>query len=84
MLEQNSPNPFNPSTEIRFILRKEGAVKLLVFNASGQVVATLIDGNVSAGPHSVRFDARGFASGVYFYRMTAGGVTTARKMTLLK
>jgi len=81
----NSPNPFNPSTTIHFDLPQAGRVKLAVYNLRGELVQTLVDGEISAGAHSVRFDGRGLASGVYFYRMEAGGVyTMTRKMVLQK
>jgi len=81
----NSPNPFNPSTTIHFDLPQAGRVKLAVYNLRGELVQTLVDGEISAGAHSVRFDGRGLASGVYFYRMEAGGVyMMTRKMVLQK
>jgi spore coat protein A len=83
-LEQNYPNPFNPTTQIRFAMPEEGAVKLEVYNVKGQVVATLIDGVAPAGEHTVRLDATGLSSGVYFYRLTAGNFTQTKKMTLMK
>jgi FtsP/CotA-like multicopper oxidase with cupredoxin domain len=83
-LGQNSPNPFNPSTEIRFTLPEAGYVQLVVYNSLGQKVATLMDQNVPAGFHSVRLDASDLASGVYFYKITAGKFTDIKKMVLLK
>jgi spore coat protein A len=83
-LGQNTPNPFNPSTEIRFTLPEAGHVQLVVYNALGQRVATLMDQNVPAGFHSVRLDAGELASGVYFYQLTAGKFTDIKKMVLLK
>jgi len=82
---QNLPNPFNPTTTIHFDMPQAGRVKLSVYNLRGELVQTLVDGEISAGAHSVRFDGRGLASGVYFYRMEAGGVyTMTRKMVLQK
>ena len=83
-LEQNFPNPFNPRTTISFRLAKETDVTLDVFDASGKLVATLVDGPKSAGRHSVEFDASSLTSGVYFYRLIAGGVIERNKMVLLK
>jgi hypothetical protein len=83
-LEQNHPNPFNPTTEIRFQLPAESHVSLVVFNSRGQKVATLIDAEAPAGEHSVRVDASSLASGVYFYRITAGSFTEMKKMVLIK
>ena len=83
-LSQNSPNPFNPTTSIRFALPADSHVQLVVFNARGQLVATLIDSDAPAGHHTVELDASSLSSGVYFYRLTAGGFTETKKMTLLK
>lgn len=81
---QNSPNPFNPTTEIRFSLPSAMNVRLDVYNIVGQKVATLADDRFSAGTHYVTWDASGYASGVYFYRLTADEFTVTRKMLLLK
>jgi hypothetical protein len=84
VLGQNYPNPFNPSTNIRFSLGKASKVKLSVFNLLGQKVATLIDGNLVAGPYSIQFEAQNLSSGVYFYRLEAGDVVMSKRMLLLK
>jgi hypothetical protein len=83
-LDQNYPNPFNPSTQINFSLAKVSNVKLVIYNVLGQQVTTLIDTRMDAGPHTVRFDARNLASGVYFYRLDAGDFKANKKMLLLK
>ena len=83
-LAQNYPNPFNPSTKINFSLPQQSTVQLKVFNTLGQEVATLVNGSLSAGIHSVDFDGRNCASGLYFYRITAGNFTSVKKMMLLK
>ncbi len=83
-LEQNFPNPFNPSTVIRYNLEKSGAVKLEVFNTLGQRVALLENNMKSAGTHAVTFDARHLSSGVYSYRLTAHGTSRTQTMLLLK
>ena len=83
-LEQNYPNPFNPSTDISFALPNAGQVKLVVYNVLGQEVATLVDGHMEAGNHSVTFEADNFSSGVYFYRLNAERYTQTLKMMLLK
>ncbi|MGD8921740.1 MAG: S8/S53 family peptidase [Candidatus Zixiibacteriota bacterium] len=83
-VSQNYPNPFNPTTEISFTLPKAAAVKLDIFNVVGQRVTTLVDGQMGAGEHTVTWDASGFASGIYFYRLTAGDLSQTRKMLLMK
>ncbi len=83
-LDQNFPNPFNPRTTISFRLTNETDVTLDVFDASGKLVATLVDGPKGAGRHSVEFDASALTSGVYFYRLIAGGMVERKKMVLLK
>jgi len=88
-LMQNYPNPFNPDTRIRYHLAKDVAVKLSIYNVSGQQVITLVDRDQSAGYYQVEWrgtDGRGgeLASGVYFYRLEAGERVFTRKMVLLK
>jgi hypothetical protein len=83
-LSQNSPNPFNPMTEIGFAVPRDAHVVLRVFNVRGQVVETLVDRTVSAGEHFVTWNAARHASGVYFYRIEAPGFTETRKMIMLK
>jgi hypothetical protein len=84
LLEQNYPNPFNPATTIDYALGKAGNVKLIVYNVLGQKVATLVDGHMDAGNHTVLFNARSLASGVYFYRLETQAFTQTKKMLLLK
>lgn len=83
-LDQNFPNPFNPTTNISFTIPQSSDVKLEVFNALGQKVATLVNGSRNAGSHTVTFDASRFASGVYLYRLTSGTNVQINKMLLLK
>lgn len=83
-LAQNYPNPFNPTTTINFTLAKASNVKLTVYNVLGQKVATLVDTHMYPGAYSVQFDAKTLASGVYFYRLEAGGFTADKKMLLVK
>jgi len=88
-LMQNSPNPFNPTTTIRFSLDSALPVSLSIYDARGRLVATLVDELRSAGVHDVRWDGTDRAgasvsSGVYFYRMTAGKTAQSRRMVLLK
>jgi len=88
-LKQNYPNPFNPTTQIDFSLAEGGPVTLEVYNLQGQKVATIVDRIMSAGEHTVEWDATSEAgvkvsSGVYFYRLSAGDVTQSKKMILAK
>lgn len=83
-LDQNVPNPFNPATTIAFTLPSAGQVTLSVYNITGQEVMRLVDGALAAGTHSIMFNGSRFASGVYFYRITANGFTQAKKMLLVK
>ncbi len=83
-LSQNYPNPFNPTTNINFTLPAASNATLTVYNLLGQKVATLIDGRMRAGAHTVQFNARNLASGVYFYQLQAGDFTLQRRMTLIK
>jgi hypothetical protein len=84
VLEQNSPNPFNPSTQISFSLPEAGAVKLEIFNSLGQSLQTLVDETRAAGHYSVTFDATALPSGVYLCRLTAGRQVEMKKMLLTK
>jgi hypothetical protein len=84
ILEQNYPNPFNPVTVISWQLTVSSHVTLMVFNALGREVQTLVDEGLSAGNHKVVFDARGLPSGLYFYRLEAGGMMRVRQMLLLR
>jgi hypothetical protein len=83
-LEQNYPNPFNPATTINYSLEKDVQVSLKVFDIMGSEVAELVNSKQSAGVHTVQFDASSLASGMYFYRLSAGDFVSIKKMTLLK
>jgi hypothetical protein len=83
-LDQNFPNPFNPSTEIRFSIAQAGPVRLTVFNLLGQEVAQLVNDYRNAGSYAATFDASALASGTYIYKLTAGGFTAVHKLMLLK
>ncbi len=81
---QNSPNPFNPSTTITFTLAKAGKTTVEVYNIAGQKVSTLVNGSMSAGSHSVVWNAANVSAGVYFYTVKSGSFSKTMKMTLLK
>lgn len=86
-LDQNYPNPFNPSTNISFSLLRAANVSLSVYDLNGREVASLINNEYRAnGNYSVSFDAANYklSSGVYFYKLTAGGFTQMKKMVLVK
>jgi hypothetical protein len=83
-LSQNYPNPFNPSTTIRFELPRALRVNLDVYNTLGQEVAKLLDEERPAGAYEVSFNAKGLASGVYFYRIRAGEFVATKKLLLVK
>ncbi len=83
-LAQNYPNPFNPTTTIRYDLPVSSDVKLEVYDIIGRRVAVLVNDQVQAGRYTVQFDASGFASGVYFYRLQAGSFVQTRKLTVIK
>ena len=88
-ITSTAPNPFNPKTTITYYVPKDGHVELAVFDISGRMINRLVDGNVSAGDHSIAWtgtDSRGgrVASGVYFFRMRAGGVVDTKRVVLVK
>ena len=83
-LYQNYPNPFNPSTNFRYELPEAAEVRLNVYDLTGRLVATLVDGQQAAGTHEVRFDASHLSSGIYLYRLQSGSQTLSRTFTLLK
>ncbi|MBD3169861.1 MAG: T9SS type A sorting domain-containing protein [candidate division Zixibacteria bacterium] len=78
------PNPFNASTTIPFEIAESANVTLKVYNLAGQVVETLVDGQMDAGQHVATWDASAVASGVYFYKLETGDYSTTRKMNLVK
>jgi len=84
VLLTNYPNPFNPSTTIRYSIPSREFVTIRVYNTLGQVVSTIVDSPQEAGEHEIIFDAAGLASGVYYYRLEAGAYRETRKLTLVK
>lgn len=91
-LDSNYPNPFNPSTKISFTIPEARHVSLVVYDALGREVATLVDSELGAGTHTVLFNGQNLASGVYIYRIRAGNASTGsaqsfvqeKKMQLVK
>jgi len=88
-LHQNVPNPFNPSTVIKYDLPKESMVKVVIFNSLGEKVCTLVDGKQEAGTYNLKWNGVSdngskVASGAYFYKLQAGDFTSSKQMMLLK
>jgi hypothetical protein len=83
-LAQNFPNPFNPSTAIHFAMPIAGRARLAIYNLRGELVRTLVNGELAAGYHRFTFNSRGLASGTYFYRLESGDFVATRKMILQK
>ena len=87
-LAQNFPNPFNPSTTIKYQIKQGGHVTLNVYNLLGNLVATIVDENESAGTYYVTFNSNSeknpLPSGVYFYRLQVGDFVATKKMVIMK
>jgi hypothetical protein len=79
-----APNPFNPSTNIRFGLEKAGSVKLKVYNINGQLVDTLISGTMSPGVHTAVWNAGRISTGIYLVVLETYGKKDSRKVSLIK
>lgn len=86
ILEQNYPNPFNPTTNIRFTIPQNynGLVTIKIYDMTGREIQQLVNQNMSSGTYEVVWNATNFASGVYFYQLTAGNYKEIRKMMLIK
>jgi hypothetical protein len=83
-LHNNYPNPFNPSTQIRFSIPKNEFVSLRIYNSLGKEAAELISQNLSAGDYTYFFDASELSSGTYFYTLASGNFTETKRMVLVK
>ena len=83
-LNQNYPNPFNPTTSIKFELPQAAHVSIVIYDAVGKEVAKLVNQDMNAGYHNLQWNAAGYSSGVYFYRMEADNFVQVNKMLLLK
>ena len=83
-LDQGYPNPFNPSTTIRYALPGRSPVTLTIYNTLGQRLTTLVEGEQEAGYHEVKFDAAGLSSGVYFCRLQAGSFVETKNLLLVR
>jgi hypothetical protein len=83
-LNQNFPNPFNPSTQISFTLPKSEFVNVSVYNLIGEKIYELVNENLPSGSYTFKFDGNNLQSGIYFARLNAGSYKKTIKMTLLK
>ncbi len=83
-LEQNYPNPFNPETTISYQIPKECHVELKVFDMLGREIALLVDGEIAAGKHEIKFDGSNISSGIYFYQMKTSSYIATKKLMLMK
>ena len=84
ILESAYPNPFNPTTTLSFALPTEGDIIISIYNLQGREVASLVNGNMEAGYHSVVWNANNQSSGVYFVKMIAGEYINTQKLMLIK
>jgi endonuclease/exonuclease/phosphatase family metal-dependent hydrolase len=83
-LYQNYPNPFNPETKIEFNIPSSSKVSLKIYNSLGKEISELVNERLNSGSYSVTFNAGGYNSGIYFYKLTAGSFSKTRKMILVK
>jgi len=83
-LLQNYPNPFNPSTTIQFVIPEKSNVVIAIFNSIGEDVLTIVDENKEAGSYEVNFNASGFTSGIYYYKLQTNNFVQTKKMILMK
>ncbi|MBI1933975.1 MAG: T9SS type A sorting domain-containing protein, partial [Ignavibacteriales bacterium] len=83
-LYQNFPNPFNPSTSIKFSIPETANVKLIVYDVLGKAITTLVNENKSPGNYDVEFNASYLSSGIYFYKIEMGKYVSVKKMMLIK
>jgi photosystem II stability/assembly factor-like uncharacterized protein len=83
-LNQNYPNPFNPETKIKFGLPKSGAVRLNIYDITGKTIETLVNQNFNPGTYEVTWNASGYSSGVYFYKIETEGFSETKKLILTK
>lgn len=83
-LYANYPNPFNPSTKIRYAIPQTSFTTLKIYSITGKEVATLINEEKTPGVYEVNFNAAGLSSGVYIYKLQSGKFSDVREMVLLK
>jgi photosystem II stability/assembly factor-like uncharacterized protein len=83
-LEQNYPNPFNPITTIKYTLDRESHISLVIYDVLGKEIEKLVDQNQQAGNYEVRWEAKDFPSGIYYYQFKSGDFSDSKKMILLR
>ena len=83
-LYNNFPNPFNPTTTIKFDLPQNTAVKIIVYDMTGRELQQIVNRELTAGTYEYEFKGNNYASGIYFYRMIAGKYNSVKKMALIK
>ena len=83
-LGQNFPNPFNPVTMIKFAIPKSGITTLKIYDVTGRLVNTLVDGYIDAGYYEREFNASSLSSGIYFYTLNSGSYSAVKKMAVIK
>ncbi len=83
-LMQNYPNPFNPASQINYEIANESYVKLIIYDALGREVKTLVNSQQKPGRYSIKFNASGFSSGIYFYRLISDEFSQTKKMLLIR
>jgi hypothetical protein len=83
-LFENYPNPFNPETSIRFLIKDDGFVSIKVYDITGRFVNVLVNQKLFAGDYTVKFDGASLSSGVYLYRIETGNFVDSKKMMLIK
>ena len=83
-LKQNFPNPFNPTTKIKYSIPQDGLVSIIIFDIMGRKITSLVNENKKAGNYEVYFNGNGLSSGVYFCKMNSGDFTNSIKMLLIK
>jgi hypothetical protein len=83
-LYQNFPNPFNPTTEIRYGITESDNVHLRVFDVLGRNIATLVNARMEPGTYAVKFDASNLGSGVYYYQLRVGGLVATKRMLVVR
>src|SRR4030095_1512086 len=83
-LSQNYPNPFNPVTRIKFQIPHQGNVHLAIYDIMGKEMEVIVNENLQPGTYEIEWNATNFASGVYYYRITAGDFSETKKLILIK